>query len=112
MNKCIAIPTEDKILCAHFGHCQHFAIISIKDSKMSDVDFVVPPPHEPGLLPAWLKEIGVTDVIAGGIGQKAINLFNGHSINVYAGAQTKSPKELAEDLISGNLEAGSNYCDH
>ncbi len=112
MKKCIAIPTEDKVLCAHFGHCQHFAIINIEGSTMSDVDFVAPPAHEPGLLPAWLKEIGVTDVIAGGIGQQAINLFNGNSINVYAGAQAKSPGELAQDLISGKLVAGSNYCDH
>ncbi|MCK7542001.1 MAG: hypothetical protein MZV63_69485 [Marinilabiliales bacterium] len=37
-----------------------------------------PRPHEPGLLPGWLAEKGVTDVIAGGMGQRAIGLFNSH----------------------------------
>jgi len=27
MNKKIAIPIEDGMLCAHFGHCEQFAIV-------------------------------------------------------------------------------------
>jgi len=28
MNKIIAIPLENGVLCAHFGHCQTFAIVA------------------------------------------------------------------------------------
>jgi len=112
MKKRIAIPLENGILCSHFGHCQKFAIIDATDCIISEVSFLIPPPHEPGLLPAWLAEKEVTDVIAGGMGQRAITLFNQQKINVFVGAQTKSHVELANDLLNDSLVAGANYCDH
>jgi predicted Fe-Mo cluster-binding NifX family protein len=112
MKKRIAIPLENGILCSHFGHCQQFAIIDSNDKSVSEVTMVTPPPHEPGLLPAWLAEKGVTDVIAGGMGQRAINLFNQQNINVFVGAQIKSYTDLANDLVNDRLIAGANYCDH
>ncbi len=112
MKKRIAIPLENGILCSHFGHCQQFAIIDTENKSITEETLVTPPPHEPGLLPAWLAEKGVTDVIAGGMGQRAIDLFNQQNINVFVGAQLKSHKELANDLLSNLLVAGANYCDH
>jgi predicted Fe-Mo cluster-binding NifX family protein len=112
MKKIIAIPLENGILCSHFGHCQQFAIINAEDNSISDETFVTPPPHEPGLLPAWLAEKGVTDVIAGGMGQRAIDLFNQQKINVFVGAPIKKSKDLANDLLNNTLSAGANYCDH
>lgn len=112
MKKRIAIPLENGTLCSHFGHCRQFAIIDADDNNVSGETLVNPPPHEPGLLPAWLAEKGVTDVIAGGMGQRAISIFNHNKINVFVGAPVKSPKELAADLIKGRLETGANYCDH
>lgn len=112
MKKIIAIPLENGILCSHFGHCQQFAIIDTIDNIITGETLVTPPPHEPGLLPGWLAEKGVTDVIAGGRGQRAIDLFNQQKINVFVGAQLKSHKELANDLLNNSLAAGANYCDH
>jgi predicted Fe-Mo cluster-binding NifX family protein len=112
MKKRIAIPLENGILCSHFGHCEQFAIVDAENNSISGETLVTPPPHEPGLLPAWLAEKGVTDVIAGGMGQRAIDLFNQQKINVFVGAQIKSHKELANDLLNNSLAAGANYCDH
>ncbi|MFO7620616.1 MAG: NifB/NifX family molybdenum-iron cluster-binding protein [Bacteroidales bacterium] len=112
MKKRIAIPLENGRLCAHFGHCQQFAIIDSENESISGETLVTPPPHEPGILPAWLAEKGVTDVIAGGMGQRAIDLFNHAKINVFVGAPQKSSRELATDLINDSLAAGANYCDH
>lgn len=112
MKKRIAIPLTNGILCSHFGHCEQFAIIETDEHTISKEELITPPPHEPGLLPAWLAEKGVTDVIAGGMGQRAITLFNQQKINVFVGAQIKSPKELSTELLNDSLVAGSNYCDH
>ncbi|HOP59079.1 MAG TPA: NifB/NifX family molybdenum-iron cluster-binding protein [Bacteroidales bacterium] len=112
MKKRIAVPLENGILCSHFGHCQQFAIIDTNNNIITGEEMLTPPPHEPGLLPAWLAEKGVTDVIAGGMGQRAINLFNQQNINVFVGAPIKNPKELASDLLGNSLQAGANYCDH
>ncbi len=112
MKKRIAIPLENGILCTHFGHCEQFAIIDTNETLITEETLITPPPHEPGLLPGWLAEKGITDVIAGGMGQRAIDLFNQQKINVFVGAPIKSPKELAGDLLSDSLQAGANYCDH
>jgi predicted Fe-Mo cluster-binding NifX family protein len=112
MKRRIAIPLENGILCSHFGHCQKFAIIDTDENGISGEQLITPPPHEPGLLPGWLAEKGITDVIAGGMGQRAIGLFNHHKINVFVGAMIKTPGELASDLLNDTLVAGANYCDH
>ena len=112
MKKRIAIPLADGILCSHFGHCQQFAIIDTENKSISNETLVTPPSSEPGFLPAWLAEKGVTDVIAGGMGQRAIDLFNQQNINVFVGAQMKKHAELASDLLNNTLTAGANFCDH
>ena len=110
--KKIAIPLVDGKLCAHFGHCQQFSIIDIENDKIIKEELSTPPSHEPGLLPAWLAEKGVTEIIAGGMGQRAINLFTQNNINVNIGALQKNPKELVQDLIDNSLATGQNLCDH
>ena len=112
MNKCIAIPLQNGILCPHFGHCEQFAIVTVKDGVVTDVKELSPPDHVPGLYPRWVAQFGVTDVIAGGMGQQAIMLFNQQNINVFVGAPLKSPKELVEDFLANKLSLSANYCNH
>jgi predicted Fe-Mo cluster-binding NifX family protein len=108
----IAIPLENGQLCSHFGHCQQFAIVEVINNTISREYLVTPPPHEPGLLPGWLAQRGVTDVIAGGMGQRAIDLFTLQNIQVKVGVQAKTPLELVADWLKGSLLTGVNACDH
>lgn len=113
MEKIIAIPTDGSgILDAHFGHSNFFEIIKTNDENIVSTSVVVPPPHEPGLLPKWLSEQGVTDIIAGGMGQKAITILNKHGVNAFVGAPQLASKELAEKFLKGSLNLSENYCDH
>lgn len=112
MKRSIAIPLANGQLCSHFGHCQQFAIINIDNHEITNEALITPPPHEPGLLPAWLADKGVTDVIAGGMGQRAIQLFHAQNIKVNVGVQPKSPKELVLDWLNNSLIVGANSCDH
>ncbi len=112
MNKKIAIPMENGVLCSHFGHCQNFAIVTVKDNKIINIEEVIPPDHKPGLYPRWIASLQVTDIIAGGIGQKAIQLFNQQNINVFVGGSIKTAKQIVEDYIAGNLSLSANFCNH
>ncbi len=113
MIKKIAVPVNEKnILDAHFGHCQFFALINTDGDKIISEEKVVPPPHEPGLLPRWLANKGVTDIIAGGMGQKAIQLFNQGGVNAFVGAPQLSARELVEGHLQGKLRFNANYCNH
>ena len=108
----IAIPVASEKLCMHFGHCETFHVFDVSDSGISNEQQLVPPPHKPGAYPEWLTKMGVTDVIAGGMGQKAINLFNQASINVYLGVDSIAPKKVVERFIDGTLESQANLCNH
>ena len=113
MKKKIAIPIDHNgILDAHFGHCKFFALLDIESNEIISEERIVPPPHEPGLLPKWLSDKGVTDIIAGGMGQRAIQLFNHHGVNAFVGAPRLSARELTEGYIKGTLTFSANYCNH
>lgn len=72
----IAIPVTGDCLNSHFGHCEKFALVDVDDEtkQTTATTEVVAPEHQPGLLPVWLKERGVTVVIAGGMGARALSL--------------------------------------
>ncbi len=110
----IAIPIANGQLCAHFGHCEQFALIVIDPATKSITsrEDVTPPPHEPGLLPRWLAERGATVIIAGGMGQRAQMLFADHQIEVVVGAAAANPDKIVLDYLSGTLLTGDNACDH
>lgn len=112
MNKKIAIPLENDHLCSHFGHCQQFAIINTEAGQIIKIEKVTPPEHVPGLYPRWVAQFGVTDVIVGGIGQHAINLFNVENINVFVGAPELRTEELVTQFLSGKLILTENSCGH
>jgi predicted Fe-Mo cluster-binding NifX family protein len=108
----VAIPTAQGVLCNHFGHCEQFAILNVKDGRVDGREWVTPPPHEPGLLPRWLAERGVKVVISGGMGQRAISQFAEQGIRVVTGAPVMDPDALLQKYLDGSLETGPNACDH
>jgi predicted Fe-Mo cluster-binding NifX family protein len=112
MKQIIAIPTAQNCLCQHFGHCETFAIFETEDRKVISESYLEPPPHEPGILPAWLASHGITHVIAGGMGYRAITLFNQQNIQVLVGVTLKPAKMLVDEFLNGELETGNNTCDH
>jgi predicted Fe-Mo cluster-binding NifX family protein len=107
-----AIPIADGKLTAHFGHCKEFAMVEVEDQKILGTEMLDPPPHEPGVLPVWLKEQGANVIIAGGMGQRAIELFKQAGIQVFVGAPVEAPEELVKSYLNQTLVTGSNVCDH
>jgi predicted Fe-Mo cluster-binding NifX family protein len=112
MKKTIAIPTSEGILDAHFGHCKQFAMVEVENKEIGEISFIDAPPHKPGLLPPWLAERGATDIIAGGMGQHAIRLFNEKGVNVFVGAPKLTPTEIVNGFLNETLSFAANYCDH
>ncbi len=110
----IAIPVAGGVLCQHFGHCEQFVVVDVdaESRTVSASRSLVPPPHEPGLLPPWLKQQGADVVIAGGMGGRAQGLFAEHGIRVVTGAPVAAPEKLVADFLAGTLVTGTNACDH
>ena len=107
-----AIPLAEGKLTAHIGHCQEFALLEVEQNEVKNKEILVPPPHEPGVLPKWLHEMGANVIIAGGMGAMAVNLFNQNGIEVVTGAPSLEPEVLVKSYLDNNLETGENACDH
>jgi len=108
----IAIPTRNQQLTAHFGHCEQFAIVHIDGTTIKEVEYIAPPVHEPGVYPKFLADMGVEVIVAGGMGQKAQDLFAENNIKVFIGVNADTPSKLAQQYLSQQLESGQNLCDH
>ena len=107
-----AIPLAAGKLTAHFGHCQEFALVEVEGHEIKGKETLVPPPHEPGVLPKWLHDLGTNVIIAGGMGARALDLFAQNDIEVIVGAPSLTPEELVGRYLDNSLESGGNVCDH
>lgn len=109
-----AIPVSEGMVAQHFGHCEQFALIDADEQtkKILRKEIVSSPPHEPGLLPGWLAERGVSFVIAGGMGSRAQSLFAQERIGVIVGVVESDPEKALLSHLNGQLVAGANICDH
>lgn len=107
-----AIPTAEGKLTAHFGHSQEFVLLHVEENRITKKEVLTPPPHEPGVLPRWLHDLGTDVIIAGGMGHRALELFSQNNIRVITGAPCLAPENLVEQYLKNSLETGSNVCDH
>lgn len=107
-----AIPMAMGKLTAHFGHCREFCFLTVENNTIETTEVIEPPPHEPGVLPAWLHDKGVDVVIAGGIGQRAQDLIIQAGMKVVIGAPVEEPEILVKDYLSQSLVTGENVCGH
>jgi predicted Fe-Mo cluster-binding NifX family protein len=85
---------------------------NVEDNKVVKEETITPPVHQPGVYPKFLADHGVRVVIAGGMGQRALDLFRQNNIEVYIGVQEGTPKALVEDYLKRDLKTGQNLCDH
>jgi len=109
-----AVPVSGGKLATHFGHCEQFALIEVDETTKTIVnrEFVASPGHEPGLLPVWLAEQGVSVIVASGMGSRAQSLFRQNRIDVIINVVGGNPEELVLGHINGTLEVGDDVCDH
>jgi Mrp family chromosome partitioning ATPase/predicted Fe-Mo cluster-binding NifX family protein len=105
----IAIATDDGQVAQHFGRCQKYTLIDIKDGKETRREMMDCPEHEPGFLPGYLAEKKVNLVIAGGMGGRAQGLFQQNQIGVIAGVSGPIDEAL-KSYLKGTLKGGENLC--
>lgn len=110
----IAIPVVNGVLNSHFGHSEEFSVFTVdyEAKKITECETIQAPPHEPGLLPTWMNNLGINLVIAGGMGQRAQSLFSQKNIDVIVGAPNIAPEELIILYFNNKLVSGTNICDH
>lgn len=108
----IALPVDNGNLSTHFGHSPHFGIFEVRGKEIVGENYVEPPAHSPGVLPAWLMEQGVKIVLASGLGRRAISRFEETGIEVVYGVPVGPARDVVTSYLNGTLAVGDNVCDH
>ncbi|MDL1973213.1 MAG: dinitrogenase iron-molybdenum cofactor biosynthesis protein [Deltaproteobacteria bacterium] len=90
----------------HFGHCDVFTFIDVKDGEIAKVSTTQNQEHVQGgcMVPVnLLAGHNVTALIVGGIGMRPLMGFKQVGIDVYYDAQRPDTRPVVEDLIADKL---------
>jgi len=98
----IAIPISEGRLLPSFGKATEFAIFHIQNQQIIKKAILHPPSHGPNVFPDWLHDLGVSIIIAGNMGRKAMENFKAKGTTVITGSPSKSPDELVRQHLSRN----------
>ncbi len=109
--KRIAFACDGGFVSPHFGHCEHVLIYTVENKTMVKVESMDSPEHQHGALPNLLKEKNVDLVIAGGMGQGAVNLLKEYGIEVITGARGLA-QEVLQSYFEGMLKSTGTICQH
>lgn len=109
----IALPSRDGMVDGHFGHCEAFTIFTLDESKnIVEEEKVTPPPGcgcKSSIVPT-LAEMGVKVLLAGNMGQGAVNLLQNNGIQVIRGCGGEL-KEAVAQWSAGRLTDSATVCD-
>lgn len=110
----IAIPTRGNQVDAHFGHCEYYTIISVSPEKQIEKMETYQTPQGCGCksnIATMLADMGVQTMLAGNMGQGAVNKITAAGIQVYRGC-SGDVKELAETFLNDDITDSGETCDH
>ncbi len=92
---------------AHFGHCDLYTVVEVKEGRITEVSTLPNVPHQQGgCLTAvnHLAQNGVTVLIAGGMGMRPLMGFSQAGIEVFRGTEAPSVEDAVQAFIRGDLQ--------
>jgi len=111
----IALPSSGNMVDAHFGHCEHFTVITVDEKNTIVNQEIVQPPAGCGCktnIVGTLAAMGVTVMLAGNMGAGAVNVLASHGIQVVRGC-SGDVRAVVEDWLAGSLcDSGSSCTAH
>lgn len=113
----IAVASDDNrglegAVSAHFGRCPAYTMAEVHGDEIVSHQVVANPhfeQHVPGAVPEFLAGIGANVVLAGGMGPRAISMFQNLGIEVATGV-SGSVADALSAWISGTR--GTTPCQH
>ncbi|MDA8162885.1 MAG: NifB/NifX family molybdenum-iron cluster-binding protein [Desulfobacteraceae bacterium] len=108
----IAVPSRGSQIDNHFGHCDYFSIFTMDENKEITREEIIESPKECGCksdIAAILAQLGVTTMLAGGMGEGAVRVLQGNGIKVIRGCSGDA-RQAAMDWINGRLVDSGIVC--
>ena len=110
----IAIPTANNEVDSHFGHCEYFTVFTIENNKVTNKQRVDSPVGCgcKSNIAATLMQMGVSIMLAGNMGQGAVDVLAAHHIKVVRGC-TGNIDTLVDCYLNGAvLDSGITCAEH
>ncbi len=110
----IAVPTRNGMVDNHFGHCDYYTIVTLSDNRavLSTTHFTAPKGCGcKSNVATELKEMGVSVLLAGNMGQGAVNKVTAAGIEVVRGC-SGDVLQLINSYASGLVADSGETCDH
>lgn len=110
----IALPTRNGIIDDHFGHCDHYTIMTLDEGKKIISKEAMDSPEGCGCksdIAPVLANKGVKVMLAGNMGQGAVNILTQNGIEVIRGC-SGPVEDVAAQWIAGDLSDNLITCDH
>ena len=110
----IALPTRQNIIDSHFGHCEYYTIFTVDNNTKKIVnEETLASPAGCGCksnIATTLSEIGVEIMLAGNMGQGAVNVLKNSGIEVLRGC-SGDVKTVALNWLNGSVSDSGELCD-
>lgn len=98
----------------HFGRCPYFTLIDVEDGVVEQIEVVANPHfanHQPGQVPQFVHAQGADMIIAGGMGRRAIAMFDQLGIQAYTGPHPVI-HEAVEAALGGQIDGAAPCAGH
>jgi predicted Fe-Mo cluster-binding NifX family protein len=110
----IAITAEtnqglDSQVAQHFGHAPYFVLVDVESGTVTATQNLANPfaeAHEPGQIPAFIKQQQAEVMLSGGMGGRAIEFFTQAGIKTATGA-SGTVRQSLEKYLGGTLTAAA-----
>jgi predicted Fe-Mo cluster-binding NifX family protein len=101
----------DGLVAHHFGRCPYYALVDVEGHSVVDVNVLANPyfnKHQRGKVPYYIQKQGAQVMVAGGMGRRAIDLFEEMNIEPYTGAAGTIHR--AVELVTGGQLTQATPC--
>jgi len=109
----IALPSRQNLIDNHFGHCEYYTIFNIDENRKEILSQeTLASPTGCGCksnIAQTLSEIGVKVMLAGNMGDGAVNVLNNAGIEVVRGC-SGDVKEVALKWLEGSVVDSGDSC--
>ncbi len=109
----IALPSRNDAIDDHFGHCDYFTLVEVENGAVTSKKRFESPQGcgcKSGVAPL-LAEAGVKLMLAGNMGQGAVNVLASNGIEVVRGCSGSIDDTIAK-YLKGELTDNQEVCDH
>lgn len=108
----IALPSKNKMIDDHFGHCEYFTVFTIGENKQIIDEERIDSPNGCGCKSNIAQELankGVKLMIAGNMGEGALRVLNNSGIQVLRGC-SGDIREAAIKYLNGEIVDSQISC--